>query len=55
MGKHNQVGENLLQKNKSIIKKVKTSLNFMITEHLFLSQNNVNNDTMEQSLSIYFH
>lgn len=55
MGKHNQVGEKLLQKNKSIIKKVKTSLNFMITEHLFLSQNNVNNDTMEQSLSIYFH
>ena len=55
MGKHNQVGEKLLQKNKSIIKKVKTSLNFMITEHLFLSQNNDNNDTMEQSLSIYFH
>lgn len=53
MGKHNQVGEKLLQKNKSIIKKVKTSLNFMITEHLFLSQNNVNNDTMEQSLSIF--
>lgn len=50
MGKHNQVGEKLLQKNKSIIKKVKTSLNFMITEHLFLSQNNVNNDTMEQCI-----
>ena len=58
MSKHNQVGEKLLQKNKTIIllkKKVKTSLNFMITEHLFLSQNNDNTDTMEQSLSIYFH
>lgn len=52
MSPHNQVREKLLQKKKSIIKKVKTSLNFTITELLFLSENNVNNDTMEQSLSI---